>query len=297
MKVFDGFAFFNELDLLELRLRELWDVVDQFIVVEATRTFQKKEKPLFFQKNRDRFRKYDSKIKHIIVDRYPTFWTKFRPVTTWHYDNHQKEQILQGLDQAEPTDQVIISDLDEIPFPEKVIQARNIPGVKVVEHFQSYYYLNYVCTRINDYGGQAVAQRNRNGFGRWRGSVILPKNLIKSVKRTRDYRDEEGPGITSLTEGGWHFSNMGGIEALHYKMQAWAHKEYNSPEFTSLKKLAQNIIQGTDSIGENMKYELFNLEDPKIPWPKTLLQDPQVWKHMITDPEKLQRDLQPFLQS
>ena len=55
-KVYDGFMFFNELDLLEIRLRELYDVVDTFVVVEATVTFSGHPRELVFEANRQRFR-------------------------------------------------------------------------------------------------------------------------------------------------------------------------------------------------------------------------------------------------
>lgn len=295
MRVFDGFTFFNEMDLLELRLRELWDVVDHFVLVEGTRTFQKNPKPLYFQQNRDRFKKYESKIIHIIVDKYPTFWSQFRPVKTWHYENHQREMISQGLRQAEPEDAVLINDVDEIPNPADIQKWKDKPGIKVFEHFQSYYYLNYVCTRINDYEGKAVAQRNRGGFGRWRGSVMLPKKMIKSIKETRNYRDEERPGIFVVPESGWHFSNMGGVEAVLYKMKSWAHKEYAGQDFTDIKKLATNILEGRDSIGDGAKYELMSLSDSRLPWPRALLKDPIRWSSMLMTPERLQTELAPYL--
>ncbi|MBO9668238.1 MAG: N-acetylglucosaminyltransferase, partial [Bdellovibrio sp.] len=37
-KVYDCFSFFNELDLLEIRLNELDSVVDHFVLMEATKT-------------------------------------------------------------------------------------------------------------------------------------------------------------------------------------------------------------------------------------------------------------------
>ncbi|MBW2533223.1 MAG: glycosyl transferase GT17 family protein, partial [Deltaproteobacteria bacterium] len=37
--IYDCFPFFNELDLLKIRLEELRPVVDRFVLVEATRTF------------------------------------------------------------------------------------------------------------------------------------------------------------------------------------------------------------------------------------------------------------------
>jgi len=74
MRIFDCFAFFNELDLLEIRLNELDPVVDKFILVESTRTFQKQFKPLYFNENKERFKKFLPKIEHVIVDHFPTFF-------------------------------------------------------------------------------------------------------------------------------------------------------------------------------------------------------------------------------
>ena len=47
MKIYDCFLFFNELDLLEIRLNELDEVVDYFVIVEGESTFQSKPKELF----------------------------------------------------------------------------------------------------------------------------------------------------------------------------------------------------------------------------------------------------------
>ena len=59
--IYDTFMFFNELELLELRLNELNGVVDKFVLVEATRTFTNKPKPLYYAENKQRF--YSSTIR------------------------------------------------------------------------------------------------------------------------------------------------------------------------------------------------------------------------------------------
>ena len=46
--VYDCFMFFNELELLDLRLHELDAVVDRFVLVEGVRTLSGKPKPLYF---------------------------------------------------------------------------------------------------------------------------------------------------------------------------------------------------------------------------------------------------------
>ena len=69
--VFDCFPFFNELELLEIRLRELSDVVDKFVLVEATKTHSGLDKPLYYLQHRSRFLDYFDKIIHIVVKDMP----------------------------------------------------------------------------------------------------------------------------------------------------------------------------------------------------------------------------------
>ena len=112
--IYDCFTFFNELDLLEIRLNVLNDVVDRFVLVEATKTHSGKDKPLYFNDNKERYKAFQHKVIHVIVDDYPPF------VTAWTYENHQRNAILRGLTQANPDDAIMISDLDEIPRPDLV---------------------------------------------------------------------------------------------------------------------------------------------------------------------------------
>ena len=67
MKVYDCFTFFNEIDLLEIRLNELNDVVDYFVIVEGTQTFQNKPKPSYYLENKKRFKDFESKIIRVEI--------------------------------------------------------------------------------------------------------------------------------------------------------------------------------------------------------------------------------------
>ena len=51
--IYDCFQFFNELDMLYIRMKVLNDVVDRFVVSEATETFSGLKKPLLFEENRE----------------------------------------------------------------------------------------------------------------------------------------------------------------------------------------------------------------------------------------------------
>ena len=71
MKVFDSIIFFNELELLEMRLNILNDVVDYFVVTESPFTVSGNEKPLYYAENKDRFGKFNDKIIHHVTEEIP----------------------------------------------------------------------------------------------------------------------------------------------------------------------------------------------------------------------------------
>src|SRR5947208_2297917 len=114
--IYDCFTFFNELDLLEIRLNVLTEIVDRFVLVEAHQTHQGEHKPLYFAENRARFHRYNDKIIHVVVDGFPP-----DAVSPWDRENHQRNCIARGLAGARLGDTVLISDADEIPRPELIV--------------------------------------------------------------------------------------------------------------------------------------------------------------------------------
>jgi beta-1,4-mannosyl-glycoprotein beta-1,4-N-acetylglucosaminyltransferase len=117
--VYDTFIFFNELELLELRLNELSDVVDRFILVEATRTFTNKPKPLYYAENKHLFSKFNHKITHIIVEDLP------ESDNPWILERFQRNCISRGFNNMSDDDIIMISDTDEIPRAEIVKEVTN----------------------------------------------------------------------------------------------------------------------------------------------------------------------------
>ena len=109
----DTFMFYNELDILELRLEVLDKYVDRFVLVEAEVNHVGGPKKLFFANNRARFTKWLDKIEHVIVraDESPT------DPNPWSREKYQRSCIVRGLERAcIPNDaHVMVSDVDEIP--------------------------------------------------------------------------------------------------------------------------------------------------------------------------------------
>ena len=69
--IYDCFPFFNELDILKLRMEIMDPFVDKFVIEEAAYTFSSEPKPLYFQENRDMFKKWEHKIIHVVVQDCP----------------------------------------------------------------------------------------------------------------------------------------------------------------------------------------------------------------------------------
>ena len=132
--IIDCFPFFNELDLLDIRLKLLDNIVDKVVLVESTRTFTLSKKKLFYKENKDRYKKYKDKIVHVIVDDSPALFNKFfihKPknifwllknkksifLNAHDIDFYQKNQVFKGLKNCNKNDILMLSDLDEIPNP------------------------------------------------------------------------------------------------------------------------------------------------------------------------------------
>lgn len=140
--------FFNEIELLELRFKTMYDYVDKFIIVESKYTFTNEPKELFYETNKEKFKKYWSKIEHIVVEMVPVTCT-----TAWEREFFQRNEIQRGIKDADADDILIISDLDEIISPYGVKRVTKIlkkfpDRVLNLELLNCWYYLNYVDQKV-----------------------------------------------------------------------------------------------------------------------------------------------------
>ena len=122
MQIIDCFMYFDEDLMLEVRLNTLFDHVDKFVICEATLDHSGKKKQLNF--NIKKFEKFKKKIKYIVVDDLPINVKKFKK--NWHpahcRDQFQRNALTRGYQDCEDNDLILISDLDEIPDPQKILE-------------------------------------------------------------------------------------------------------------------------------------------------------------------------------
>lgn len=254
--IWDCFTFFNEFDVLRIRLHELEHVVDRFVLVEATRTYRGAIKSPYFADRHDEFERWTDRIVHVVVDDLPMCDNS----TPWDREYAQRRAILRGLTDAAPDDLILVSDVDEIPRasavtevvrqtarftgafadPEspvrRVVPERWRPLPAVWELHQKLYYFALD----------------------WRAP--LPWTRARATQR-RFLKDPHAlrfmPGRV-IRDAGWHFSYLGDAERAATKISAFAHEEYDRPEFTNRHHLEQCIALGHDPFGR------FELEEVGI---------------------------------
>ncbi|MDE6220450.1 MAG: glycosyltransferase, partial [Lachnospiraceae bacterium] len=174
--VYDCFQFFNELDILKIRLNVLDPVVDRFVISEATETFSGLKKPLYYEENKEMFVEFQDKIIHVVVDDTP----RGADWGTHERDTFQKNAVTRGLKDCTDDDIVIFSDLDEIPNPDKIREIlQNFQEDKIYHFAQRlfYCYLNMeeVSGSLLSYAGEFEGVKRK----KWIGTKMLSHRLLR----------------------------------------------------------------------------------------------------------------------
>ncbi|MFT6103589.1 MAG: beta-1,4-mannosyl-glycoprotein beta-1,4-N-acetylglucosaminyltransferase [Paracoccaceae bacterium] len=218
MRVFDCFPLFNEIDLLELRLNELWDVVDIFVIAEAKTTFTGNSKPMCLPDNAERLAKYMHKIRYVVVEDFP------EGISNWGREEYQRNEMKKELSDVLPDDILVFSDVDEIPRA-KVIQSIAERGIQPKEVYclsldWYSFYLNIkisekwerIGPRIIRAGDLSEFQSLRRVMGPTRGWA---RDMMRQIKSS--WRMGHWVKRIRVPDAGWHFTWMGGTEAVALK--------------------------------------------------------------------------------
>jgi len=222
LKIFDCVPFFNEFDMLRLRIACLEDVVDRFVVIEAHQTHTGKAKPLYLAASQDHELLAHPKLAARAVD---------LPVGYSHWEREQSQReaigpVLRELGAA-PGDLVLVSDVDEIPTVAAVrrageyLSAAQARSMLIFEQRMFYFRLNFelVWSRKLPWLGTAAAL-----FGQAK-SINGLRTTGRNTRGRHAQGFDRGARVLQVPDAGWHFSYLGGDAALDQKLAAYAHQE------------------------------------------------------------------------
>ena len=251
-KIFDCFTFFNEVELLELRLEETWDAVDFYVIAESELTFTGQKKPLYYLEHADRFRPYRDKIIHLVINDVPN---SNNPFDREHF---QRNAVVRGLTAAKDDDFIMISDVDELIRPDSIRAAQALGGYVVFSIPMYQFYFNLQERPI---GWTAAYGFTRKYMNR------IPNLSIARWDRTTIHAGFPLPELYHvLNDAGWHFTHLGGIDRLQQKFRSYSHNADRWPRAMMQEgALKRHITAGgiVGNFGELAKFVPIDASFPK----------------------------------
>ena len=268
--IVDSFLFFQELDLLEIRLRYLNPFVDKFIIVESCQSFTGRRKEFNFEKNIKRYDKYLKKIIYFkITDFHKTVFDFYKYLAKKnnlvskimdnhnHYDKkllwwvleaYHRECIHFALQKnCKLNDIIIISDLDEIPSINLIKKLKGNLNDHLPLRCKQYEFKYYLNSLYGD---------------NWLGSIIAPYSYLRN--KSLNVMRMETNKLKNEINGGYHFTSIGGVKSLKKKIESWGHQEFNLKLIKN--NLLENLYYGRDAFYRYgfKRNSLINLESSEI---------------------------------
>lgn len=264
--IYDCFPFFNELDLLEIRFEELYDVVDKFVLVEADKSFRGIPKEFVFYNNRNRFLKYKDKIKYL---RYTMPNGSLGLVHEW--DN--KNSLMSGLTECKNDDIILFGDVDEIPRRKELIESINLFKE------QKYDTVTFKMDWFNYFLNGKFTKSD--GDGVWYGTIMFNYKFLEqnpNLVKIRNSRGLEDNNRIHINKSGWHFTFVGDEKLIQSKIVNWTHwGEYldkNSLEYISQKMNENKALNDTGHI------DIISVDNS---FPLAVINDYNKYRHLIKE--------------
>ena len=276
-KIYDCFLFFQEFEILELRLKYLYEYVDLFIVVEFNQTFAGNKKNFNLEGNLKKFSNYLDKLFYYKIDENLHSFNDLiahlnnkgdsiskiiaknmlehrhydRNEINWVIDTYQRESIYYALNnfKISEEDLIIISDIDEIP------------NYKILEDFRKDFSYSIVTFKQNAFSFFLNLLSSKG----WYGSIVAKWGDLnyKSLNFLRlDVRNNfELVKSISFPNGGYHFTSIGSVEYIKNKIKNMGHQELNNNFIIS--KVEKNIYSGRDIFGRSIgqKNKIIDIND------------------------------------
>lgn len=247
--LFDCFLYFDEKELLELRINILKDIVDGFIITDGNRTFKGDPKPFTCVETLKELGISDENIQVLHVE----LPSKEDIANPWAREYAQRDALGVGMRMC-PSDSVFFfSDVDEIPRPKALLEAVELAKADPKR-----------CVRLSMpmfYGRGDLRVRDPQGDGtkapdNWTcGTIVLHEHLEQTPSQIRMNPNDI---VVGNSDAGWHFSWMGDTERMKRKVTSFSHCYDDVPNAVApcdsedmLKHLENYKAQagGTDPLG------------------------------------------------
>ena len=230
MNIFDCFMYFDEEQILELRLNVLDEKVDFFVIVESIYNHKGDKRDLLFNKNK--FLKFSKKIIYLVYEEIPNNVELINEnddkkekdrkyiMNAVYRENAQRNLISEGIKNANKDDLIMISDVDEIPKLESLDLKSIKNEIFIFKQHMFHYKYNLVLPNF-----------------KWTGTKAIKKKNLISPQWLRNIKDKKYPyyridiifskkkytNLKIIDDGGWHFTNIKTPKMIRHKFKSYLH--------------------------------------------------------------------------
>tara|TARA_Y100001958_G_C21048294_1_gene415441 strand:- start:45 stop:845 length:801 start_codon:yes stop_codon:yes gene_type:complete len=247
MAIYDCFQYFNEDHIVDLRLNILNEYVDYFVISESSKTHQGKEKKINFDiKN---FPKFKDKIRFLIADYKEEKTFENHTGGESPIEQHQRNFLVNGINDAAADDLIILSDSDEIPDLSKLDKIKN--NKKFIAFSQKMFMYKLNLQNLNE--------------SNWIGSKITKKKYLINMQLLRNLKFKNYPfwridkRNLQIIQGGWHFSFLQTPREILKKIKSFSHGEFNS-NLLNEKDIEHKIFKNKDIFDRGYKLKRVELD-------------------------------------
>ncbi len=254
--VYDLITYNGEADTLEIRFNLLNEYVDKFVICESLETFSGRPKISYWAERGDRFEEWEDKVIHLVSNYGEDLSILAMMANRPYVDQesfrrafYQKEFLRTALKDCADEDVIYYGDVDEVWKPQEI---DNKPHK--LRQLAYSYFLN-----------------NRSPED-WRGTIVTKYKNIREGS-LNDLR--ANPVEADILEnGGWHWTNLGGLKSVINKIESYDHQEVNIPWVKD--GMAERLALNVDFLGRGFK---FWVDDTDLPG--YLLENKQRWKKLF----------------
>jgi len=260
--IYDMVMCNDELDMLEIRLHELKDVVDFFVIVESRVTFTNQPKPFHFENSKSRFDFVRNKIIHVVLD-------TLEGKTTWDREAFQRDAMFShGLKGRTvfKGDVLLTSDVDEIPRAWVIKSLKFCEGFSGTLKFELRFFYYSFWYRGSD---------------NWPIKMAMVLDSNETIPSSNFLRSSGAESTLFFEDAGWHCSYCF-EDVAHFvsKLRSFSHSEYDKPKYYSHEIIVDSIRRGVSLIG-HLPEDYFALVRQDVDAPQLVNEKPERFHYLL----------------
>ena len=246
--------YFDEDEILDLRINILNEKVDYFVIVESTYNHKGENRKLLF--NINKFERFKKKIIYLVYDQIPHRVKEIRDndsekikINKHIYnavfrENAQRNYIINGIKDADKDDIIIISDIDEIPN----INSCNFSKIKneiIIFKQDMFHYKYNLCIPNFKWSGSKAVKKKKLISPQWLRNIKNRKYPIYRIDTF--FSEKKYINIKMIENGGWHFTNIKTANEILHKYKSYLH-HWEFDETNIGENEIQNLIDSKQAI-------------------------------------------------